>query len=96
MVVVTACADYASASGGEIAWTGADSADQFTIFAGGIPNTNTNIVVSPVTPNGTYGPLEGGYYAYQFVDNTDEIFDGSFTILTCAVPNAYTDTFPHA
>jgi hypothetical protein len=96
---VTACAEYPGTTqfGGSISWSGADSADSFTIFP---PDNNgygeglyTN---GSTTPSGTYGPLEPGVFTYQFVDNVNEIINGSFTILTCAVPNAYTDTFPHA
>ena len=88
VVVVTACAENGTASGGSISWSGADSNDTFTIFAQGIPN----IDVTPVTASGTYGPLEGGDYTYQFVDNTNEIFNGSFTILTCPVVPTPTPT----
>lgn len=91
VVVVTACAkDPGTAQfGGSISWSGADSADSFTIFP---PDNNgygevlyTN---GSTPPSGAYGPLEPGVFTYQFVDNTNEIFNGSFTIPTCAVPNA--------
>jgi len=91
VVVVTGCAEYAGTTqfGGTISWSGADSADSFTIFDpgdngyGNVLYTNGN-----TPPSGTYGPLGNANWTYQFVDNTDEIFNGSFTILTCAVPNA--------
>lgn len=91
VVVVTACAEYPGTTqfGGSIAWSGADSADSFTIFP---PDNNgygevlyTN---GSTPPSGTYGPLEPGVFTYQFVDNVNEIINGSFAILTCAVPHA--------
>lgn len=103
VVTVTACdsGGHGSASGGAISWSGADAADEFTLF---LPDGGGSIqlypgIVDPSNPtpaSGSYGPLTAGAYTYQFVDNTDEIFNGSFTILTCDVPNASTDTFPHA
>lgn len=89
---MTACAEYQTASGGEISWTGADSNDTLFIDASGI----SQITLYPIAASGSYGPLEGGPYTYEFVDNTDELLSGSFTIPSCAVPNAYTDTFPSA
>jgi hypothetical protein len=103
VVTVTACdsGGETAASGGAISWSGADSVDSFWIWPPG--NGGYPIVLYqgsgnlPLTPSsGSFGPLVAGAYTYQFADNTNEIFNGSFTILTCAVPNAYTDTFPHA
>jgi hypothetical protein len=91
VVVVTSCAAYPGTTqfGGSIAWSGADSADSFTIFDPGNHGVGEVLYTNGNTPpSGTYGPLENADWTYQFVDNTDEIFDGSFTILTCAVPNA--------
>ena len=82
VVKVTVCSVDSTAQGGAISWSGADSKDTFHIFASGIPTIN----VTPVTASGSYGPLEGGHYTYQFTDNTNEIFNGSFTIARCAVP----------
>ena len=95
VVTVTACdsGGYGSANGGAISWSGADAADEFTLV---LPDGGGSIqlypgIVDPSNPtpaSGSYGPLTGGAYTYQVVDNTDEIFNGSFTILTCALPNA--------
>jgi hypothetical protein len=55
VVTVTACAEYQTASGGEIAWTGADSKDTLFIDASGI----SQITLYPIAASGSYGPLEG-------------------------------------
>jgi hypothetical protein len=92
VVTVTACAEYQTASGGEIAWTGADSKDTLFIDASGI----SQITLYPIAASGSYGPLEGGPYTYEFVDNTDELLSGSFTIPSCAVPTAEPTRSPNA
>jgi hypothetical protein len=84
VVTVTACSEYATASGGQISWTGADSHDTLFIDGGGIPL----ITLFPIAASGSYGPLEGGAYTYEFVDNTDELLSGTFRIPVCPAPNA--------
>ena len=92
VVTVTACdSGYGfAAGGGEISWSGADAADEFTIFQA----VNGNITIhpgaadpsNPTPASGSYGPLPAGYYTYQFSDNTNEFggpFSGPFTILNC-------------
>ena len=91
VVTVTACdgGGNTAATGGAISWSGADGVDSFWIWPPG--NGAYPIVLYegsgnlPLTPtSGSYGPLAAGAYTYQFADNTNEIFNGSFTILTCA------------
>ena len=95
VVTVTTCdgGGNTAATGGAISWSGADGVDSFWIWPPG--NGAYPIVLYegsgnlPLTPtSGSYGPLAAGAYTYQFADNTNEIFNGSFTILTCALPNA--------
>jgi len=89
VVVVTSCAGYAGTTqfGGSIAWSGADSADSFTVFDPGNHGYGNVLFTNGNTPpSGTYGPLENADWTYQFVDNTNEIFNGSFTISVCPSP----------
>ena len=91
VVVVTSCAAYPGTTqfGGSIAWSGADSADSFTIFDPGNHGVGEVLYTNGNTPRvARMGRWRTPTGPYQFVDNTDEIFDGSFTIRTCAVPNA--------
>jgi LPXTG-motif cell wall-anchored protein len=96
VIVVTACAEDATASGGSISWTGADSRDSLTLFSPGILAIQVYNGADNQTPaSGSYGPLEAGDYTYQFVDNTNEFggpFSGSFTIARCATTPTPTPT----
>ena len=73
-----------------VAWTGSDANDQLVITPG-------DILINPTDTSGLYGPLAAGTYGWELLDALgNDITRGEVTVAMCAVPNAYTDTFPHA
>jgi hypothetical protein len=73
-----------------VAWTGTDANDELVITPG-------DIVINPTDTSGLYGPLAAGTYGWELFDALgNDITRGQIPVATCAVPNAYTDTFPHA